>query len=68
MHGSQFFLVYGTAYLRPDYTIFGTIGDSGLATLDKVAAGGVMPTPDDPAPVDGPPAIPTDLLKVKAKH
>jgi len=65
-NGSQFFLVYGNAYLRPDYTIFGTIGDSGLATLDKVAAGGVQPTPEDPAPLDGPPNLVTNLQKVKA--
>jgi len=65
-NGSQFFLVYGNAYLRPDYTIFGTIGDTGLATLDKVAAGGVQPTPEDPAPLDGPPNLVTDLQKVKA--
>lgn len=65
-NGSQFFLVYGAAYLRPNYTIFGTIGDAGLATLDRVAAGGVQPTPEDPAPLDGPPALKTDLKKVKA--
>jgi peptidyl-prolyl cis-trans isomerase B (cyclophilin B) len=64
-NGSQFFLVYGNAYLRPNYTIFGTIGDKGLATLDKVAAAGVLPTPEDPAPVDGAPALRTDLKKVK---
>jgi peptidyl-prolyl cis-trans isomerase B (cyclophilin B) len=65
-NGSQFFLVYGNAYLRPNYTIFGTIGDAGLATLDKVAAAGVQPTPEDPAPLDGPPVLRTDLKKVKA--
>lgn len=65
-NGSQFFLVYGNAYLRPNYTIFGTIGDSGLTTLDTVAAGGVQPTPEDPAPLDGPPVLRTDLQKVKA--
>ncbi len=65
-NGSQFFLVYGNAYLRPNYTIFGTIGDRGLATLDRVAAGGVQPTPEDPAPLDGPPVLRTDLKKVKA--
>jgi len=64
-NGSQFFLVYGNAYLRPNYTIFGTIGTAGLATLDKVAAAGVQPTPEDPAPLDGPPVLRTDLLKVK---
>jgi peptidyl-prolyl cis-trans isomerase B (cyclophilin B) len=65
-NGSQFFLVYGNAYLRPNYTIFGTIGDPGLATLDKVAAAGVQPTPEDPAPLDGPPVLRTDLKTVKA--
>jgi peptidyl-prolyl cis-trans isomerase B (cyclophilin B) len=65
-NGSQFFLVYGNAYLRPNYTIFGTIGDPGLAMLDKVAAAGVQPTPEDPAPLDGPPVLRTDLKKVKA--
>jgi peptidyl-prolyl cis-trans isomerase B (cyclophilin B) len=65
-NGSQFFLVYGNAYLRPNYTIFGTIGDAGLATLDRVAAAGVQPTPEDPAPLDGPPVLRTDLKKVKA--
>jgi peptidyl-prolyl cis-trans isomerase B (cyclophilin B) len=65
-NGSQFFLVYGAAYLRPNYTIFGTIGDAGLATLDRVAAAGVQPTPEDPAPLDGPPVLRTDLKKVKA--
>ncbi|HEX6355760.1 peptidylprolyl isomerase [Actinophytocola sp.] len=64
-NGSQFFLVYGNAYLRPNYTIFGTIGDAGLTTLDRVAAAGVQPTPEDPAPLDGPPALRTDLKKVK---
>ena len=66
-NGSQFFLVYGNAYLRPNYTIFGTMGDAGLATVDKVAAGGVQPTPDDPAPLDGPPVIPADLLRAKVR-
>jgi peptidyl-prolyl cis-trans isomerase B (cyclophilin B) len=66
-NGSQFFLVYGNAYLRPNYTIFGTIGEEGLATLDKVAAEGVAPTPEDPAPVDGAPALKTDLKKVKVR-
>ncbi|MBB4907856.1 peptidylprolyl isomerase [Actinophytocola algeriensis] len=66
-NGSQFFLVYGNAYLRPNYTIFGTIGADGLETLDKVAAAGVVPTPEDPAPVDGAPALKTDLKKVKVR-
>ena len=41
--GSQFFLVYGDSTLLPDYTIFGTIDDAGLAILDEVAAAGLTP-------------------------
>jgi peptidyl-prolyl cis-trans isomerase B (cyclophilin B) len=41
--GSQFFMVYGTAQLDPDYTVFGSISDSGLQALDKVARDGVDP-------------------------
>ena len=67
-NGSQFFLVFGPAYLRPDYTIFGTVSERGLAALDRIAAGGVQPTAEDPAPVDGPPVIPADLFKVKVRH
>ena len=38
--GSQFFLVYADSTLPPDYTVFGTIDDAGVATVDKAAAGG----------------------------
>jgi peptidyl-prolyl cis-trans isomerase B (cyclophilin B) len=38
--GSQFFLVYADSTLPPDYTVFGTIDEAGLATVDEVAAGG----------------------------
>ncbi|WP_406052305.1 hypothetical protein [Kribbella sp. NBC_00889] len=34
----------------------------GLKVLDRVAAGGVVPTPEDPAPVDGAPQRKTDIL------
>ena len=40
-NGSQFFLVYKDSQLPPNYTVFGTIDSTGLATLDKVAGGGV---------------------------
>ena len=39
-NGSQFFLVYKDSQLPPTYTVFGTIDGTGLATLDKIAAGG----------------------------
>jgi peptidyl-prolyl cis-trans isomerase B (cyclophilin B) len=60
-NGSQFFIVYGDSVLRPNYTIFGRVGSLGMATVDRVAAGGIAPTPDDPAPVDGAPAKRTQI-------
>jgi len=39
-NGSQFFLVYKDSQLPPNYTVFGTIDQTGLATLDKIAAAG----------------------------
>ena len=50
-NGSQFFLVYKDSQLPPNYTVFGKIQDDGLATLDKIAKGGVSGGGDD-----GPPA------------
>jgi peptidyl-prolyl cis-trans isomerase B (cyclophilin B) len=40
-NGSQFFLVYQDSQLPPGYTVFGTIDQTGLATLDKIAKAGV---------------------------
>lgn len=60
-NGSQFFLVQSDSALRPNYTVFGTIDPVGLATLDRIAAAGIAPTADDPAPVDGAPAIGVDI-------
>jgi peptidyl-prolyl cis-trans isomerase B (cyclophilin B) len=62
-NGSQFFLVTSDSVLRPNYTVFGTIGEDGLKTLDKVAAAGVAPTPEDPAPVDGAPKLKVDIRR-----
>ncbi|MEV4636929.1 peptidylprolyl isomerase [Actinoplanes sp. NPDC049548] len=67
-NGSQFFLVYGDSALRPNYTIFGTTTRTGLETLDRAAAGGVTPTPEDPAPVDGPPALPTRIMVAQIRR
>ncbi|HET7667471.1 MAG TPA: peptidylprolyl isomerase [Mycobacterium sp.] len=50
-NGSQFFLVYQDSQLPPTYTVFGTIDGAGLATLEKVAAGGVAGGGDDGKPV-----------------
>ncbi|WP_278264204.1 peptidylprolyl isomerase [Nocardia sp. AG03] len=59
-NGSQFFLVFGDTQLPPNYTIFGTIDEAGLATLDKVAGGGV-----EGGAEDGGPAIPISFNTVK---
>ena len=49
-NGSQFFLVYRDSQLPPQYTVFGTIDETGLATLDKIAQAGVAGGGDDGAP------------------
>ena len=67
-NGSQFFLVYADSALRPNYAIFGTVRARGLATLDRIAAGGVQPTPEDPAPVDGPPALTTCIVRAQIRR
>ena len=64
-NGSQFFLVYADSVLRPNYTIFGRVDRPGLRTLDRIAAGGVQPTATDPHPLDGPPALRTEIRKAR---
>ena len=59
-NGSQFFLVYKDSQLPPAYTVFGTIQQDGLATLDKVAKGGVAGGGED-----GAPTIPVTLKSVR---
>jgi peptidyl-prolyl cis-trans isomerase B (cyclophilin B) len=49
-NGSQFFLVYKDSKLPPDYTVFGTIDQTGLATLDKIAAAGTADGSPDGKP------------------
>jgi peptidyl-prolyl cis-trans isomerase B (cyclophilin B) len=51
-NGSQFFLVYKDSQLPPGYTVFGRIDDTGLATLDKIAAAGVEGGGQDGSPAD----------------
>jgi len=59
-NGSQFFLVYKDSQLPPNYTVFGTIDATGLATLDKIAAGGVAGGGED-----GKPATPVTINSVR---
>jgi peptidyl-prolyl cis-trans isomerase B (cyclophilin B) len=49
-NGSQFFLVYKDSQLPPNYTVFGTIDQTGLETLDKIAAAGVAGGGEDGKP------------------
>src|SRR5437764_8905643 len=62
---TQFVLVYADSRLRPNYSIFGRVSRGGLHTLDRIAAGGVAPTPDEPTLVDGPPALRTEILRAR---
>jgi peptidyl-prolyl cis-trans isomerase B (cyclophilin B) len=58
-NGSQFFLVYKDSQLPPGYTAFGTVDQTGLATLDKIAAAGVEGGGDD-----GKPATPVQIKQL----
>ena len=49
-NGSQFFIVYRDSMLPPTYTVFGTVDETGLATVDKIAAAGITGDPDDGKP------------------
>ena len=51
-NGSQFFMVYRDSLLPPNYTVFGTINQTGLAVLDKIASGGVAGGGDDGTPAN----------------
>jgi peptidyl-prolyl cis-trans isomerase B (cyclophilin B) len=59
-NGSQFFLVYQDSQLPPNYTAFGTIDQTGLATLDKIAAAGV-----DGGGSDGKPKLPVQIKSIQ---
>jgi peptidyl-prolyl cis-trans isomerase B (cyclophilin B) len=59
--GSQFFLVYGDSTLPPDYTVFGSVGEDGLATLDAIAQAG---SDEANGPGDGAPVTPVTIQDV----
>jgi peptidyl-prolyl cis-trans isomerase B (cyclophilin B) len=61
-NGSQFFLVFKDSTLPPNYTAFGTIDETGLATLDKIAAGGLDPLN---SPDDGKPKLPVQIKSIQ---
>jgi peptidyl-prolyl cis-trans isomerase B (cyclophilin B) len=60
-NGSQFFLVFRDSQLPPNYTAFGTIDQTGLATLDKIAAGGLDPVNGAD---DGKPKLPVEVKSI----
>lgn len=62
-NGSQFFLVYKDSQLPPNYTAFGKIDATGLATLDKIAAAGVVP--GDRGADDGAPKTPVQIKSLQ---
>jgi peptidyl-prolyl cis-trans isomerase B (cyclophilin B) len=49
-NGSQFFVVYADSQLPPTYTVFGSVDETGLAVVGKIAAGGVKDGSDDGNP------------------
>ena len=65
--GSQFFLVYADSQLPPDYTVFGTVSPAGMTTLNKIAAGGIVPGTDPSSgqatDTDGKPKLPVTITK-----
>ena len=49
-NGSQFNLVFKDAEMDPTFTVFGTIDEGGLATLDKISRGGIAGNRDQGLP------------------
>lgn len=62
--GSQIFLVFGETQIPPEYTVFGSIDDAGLAVLDKVAAAGVDPSKPGIGDGSGPPKTPVTFTGI----
>ncbi|WP_405165406.1 peptidylprolyl isomerase [Nocardia sp. NBC_01499] len=61
-NGSQFFIVYGDSQLPPNYTIFGTVDDNTMGTLDKIAKAG---QDNSNGPGDGKPSQPVEIKSVR---
>ncbi|WP_328647257.1 peptidylprolyl isomerase [Amycolatopsis sp. NBC_00348] len=62
--GSQIFLVFGDTQIPPEYTVFGSIDDAGLAVLDKVAAAGVDTSKPGIGDGSGPPKTPVTFTAI----
>ena len=63
---SQFFLVIGDTTLPADYAVVGTVGDAGLAVLDKVAKGVIVPGASG-SKEDGAPKLPVNIATATIK-
>ncbi|QIS13488.1 peptidylprolyl isomerase [Nocardia arthritidis] len=61
-NGSQFFLVYGDSQLPPQYTIFGTVDEQTLGTLDKIAKN---KQDNSNGPGDGKPLQPVTINSIR---
>jgi peptidyl-prolyl cis-trans isomerase B (cyclophilin B) len=59
-NGSQFSLVYQDSELPPEYTVFGTIDNAGLAIIETIAKAGVVKGGDD-----GPPVTPLTIKSMR---
>jgi peptidyl-prolyl cis-trans isomerase B (cyclophilin B) len=59
-NGSQFFIVYADSKLPPTYTVFGSVDDTGMATVDRVAGAGVVG-----GNLDGKPALPVTIESIR---
>src|SRR6266540_6058887 len=60
-NGSQFFLVHGNAFIKPNYTVLGRV-TAGMEVLDAIAAGGIIPGPNGEH--DGLPRLPVKIERV----
>ncbi|PPK67398.1 peptidylprolyl isomerase [Actinokineospora auranticolor] len=60
-NGSQFFIVYGTAELPPNYTVFGSIDADSLKVVDDIAKAGTV---SSGSPGDGKPKQPVTVKSV----
>ncbi|HET9140416.1 MAG TPA: peptidylprolyl isomerase [Actinophytocola sp.] len=63
-NGSQFFIVYGTAELQPNYTVFGTLDEESIKKVDEIAKAGTIAS--QPGSGDGKPkdAVTVDKVTV----
>ncbi|MQA14755.1 MAG: peptidylprolyl isomerase [Pseudonocardiaceae bacterium] len=64
-NGSQFFMIYGSAQLPPDYTVFGTIAPEGLQVIDRVARAG---SDNANRPGDGAPNTPVQIKSATVRR